>query len=160
MPLVYVLQEFNKFILALYVTRIEKVLQQIEKNLRNKDKDLLDSIESFKKHELKKSKMKFLTSTISYLESFFIFTVTILLFYNLDFYTERIFMLLQVIGGYVGIKTIGSFGQWNDKYLGRTSFYLFLLGTIINIILSVAIGIALLCLAEELFPKMIYVVYY
>ncbi len=45
------------------------------------------------------------------------------------------------IGAWLTLKVIGNYKQWSDAILGRAIFYVFLLGTMINLILGILVGI-------------------
>lgn len=147
--LVFIFQEIIKFIIKFIHDDVGYKLTKIKNRKKGyRNKELLKSIDSYISYENIRNNMKYLTSIVSYFESLFIVFIMVFLFSDLYFSIEKIFIFVQIIGGYLGIKTIGSFGQWNDLYLGRTNFYLFLIGSIINIIFSLLIGVLVITVSN------------
>ncbi len=129
------------------------IIKCILKNLNKKTKDSLESIRcsdeklnqsitSFSFSKEVSDKTNFLTCLVSFIEALFYFGLTILFFKEFNFSTENIIHFLQIIGGWLGIKTLGNFGQWADEHLGRASFYLYLIGSLLNLLFSFFIGLA------------------
>ena len=160
-PLSYALQGLIRSILDVLHSSVKLKIYELKKSKKLQlTKDDGDLLQIYENHEEIRKNMSFLTKIISYMESVIIFTATIYIFSDLYITLEKTMHLLAIVAGWLTIKTIGSFGQWSDKYLGRTNFYLFLIGTAMNIILSIIIGIILLYLVKLLSPEAIYIIYY
>jgi len=68
-------------------------------------------------------------------------SVELLIFGSISFYgvhrpdsvSEYVRRLLPILAGWIAIKVIGNYSQWSGHILGRATYYIFLLGTLINI---------------------------
>ncbi len=58
--------------------------------------------------------------------------------------------LLTIIGAWLGIKVIGNYQQWSDPILGRAVFYVFLIGTLVNIFAGIILGILSIILSNHI----------
>lgn len=56
---------------------------------------------------------------------------------------EHILILLTAFGAWMALKVFGSYGQWSGWVFGRATYYLFLIGSIANCVVSVIIGFVL-----------------
>jgi len=77
---------------------------------------------------------------ISIIEILIFSIITIILFIK-SIELNIIFLILaKYAGGWIAIKMIGNYYKWSLFIIGRTSFYIFLIGSILNISLSIALG--------------------
>ncbi|MCL5960387.1 MAG: hypothetical protein M1358_13950 [Chloroflexi bacterium] len=92
----------------------------------------------------KRKDLGFITTVIGVGEAVVFGSFTLLLAhkYRADFFIE-ITTLLQSIVLWVGVKTLGNYGQWSGAVLGRACFYTFLVGTFINIVFAILLGFGL-----------------
>lgn len=123
------------------VGHLNKKTENSLESIRCSDEKLNQSITSFSFSKEVSDKTNFLTCLVSFIEALFYFGLTILFFKEFNFSTENIIHFLQIIGGWLGIKTLGNFGQWADEHLGRASFYLYLIGSLLNLVFSTSIGL-------------------
>lgn len=108
------------------------------------EQDFKKEIETFKFLKLKKelNKLGLITVLIGLVE-FCIFvplTMVILQRYGLNIF-EVVKNIGIVTSGWIALKIFGSYSQWSGAILGRSTFYIFLISSLLNIILAISIGI-------------------
>ena len=91
----------------------------------------------------KKELLGFITIVISLIE---VIIFSFLLIFLKKEYGQDTFEIVssfsKFFGVWVVVKTIGNFGQWSGPNLGRASFYVFLIGTLLNIASAILLGLA------------------
>jgi len=89
----------------------------------------------------KKHFVGYLTRVIGYFELILFTGLTILLFRFADGdVSEKAKGFAILAGGWIALKIFGAYKQWSGAVLGRTYFYNFLIGSIINILLAAVLG--------------------
>ena len=98
-----------------------------------------EEVEDFENIKTKRGKLGIITKVVGYFEFIFfgILVLMMTLFFRESF-TEAVFQLLPIMGGWIALKVFGNYHQWSGAVFGRASFYIFLLGSVLNI------GIAIL----------------
>jgi hypothetical protein len=145
-------QESIKKIVKSLNEKIKKGIPELEsalEKLKNKEIDFKYTKSEFKKEkgtfyllEEKKSinDFHFLTKTIGWFEIFFFASTTIILLkYGKNFIDSFQFLMITA-AGWIGLKIFGNYQQWSGKFLGRSVFYIFLIGSIVNILGAIGIG--------------------
>jgi hypothetical protein len=100
-------------------------------------KILTDEIRPFELVGEKKQELYIITKIIGYFEFFLFFTSTLILF-SLQAKGLDILQTLGVlISGWLAIKIFGSYQQWSGPVFGRATFYVFLTGSLLNILFAV-----------------------
>lgn len=139
--------------------RLEKQIESYEANKiknYNIDSKINDEIILFKEN-LKldgidgcNSYTKKITKFVGLLE-ISIFSISTIIFFRQESYIPGIEFLVKLVGGWLAIKVIGNYKQWEGSFLGRAIFYNFILGTFINIILGILMGICSLYIAKYIY---------
>lgn len=87
--------------------------------------------------EEKRKKLGFITIIVSLIEMAFFMLLTI---FFLNHYGFKFFEIVpefsKFLVGWIAIKVIGNYGQWSGPILGRATYYTFLIGTFLNIMLA------------------------
>lgn len=91
----------------------------------------------------KKKELGFITHIIGVAELIIFAILMVLLIHEELTFLELISSFLKFVGAWIGIKTLGSYNQWAGAIFGRACFYLFLIGTLLNIIFAVLMGMVL-----------------
>lgn len=120
-------------------------INSIEKGTKNKkwykDSDFQKESANLFFIEDKKKHVGFITKIIGYIELVAFAGLMFLLFrlynYNIQ---EVLIVSVKFIGGWLAIKTIGNYQQWSGGIFGRAYFYIFFIGSIMNIMLGIIIG--------------------
>jgi small-conductance mechanosensitive channel len=109
------------------------------------DSTITKEVANLKFIKIKKEKLGFITKIIGVIEiALFAFLVILLIKkYNNQFSNGLIFDYVKLFGGWIAIKTLGNYGQWSGAVLGRACFYVFLLGTLLNVFFGLLLGIGL-----------------
>lgn len=102
--------------------------------------DLADTIDTFDLVEKTRTKIGLITNMIGIIEAVLFTGLTIILLFKGDW-----FITLQTLGvfagGWIGLKIVGNYKHWEHVVAGRASFYVFFIGSLLNIFLSIAIGL-------------------
>lgn len=49
--------------------------------------------------------------------------------------------VVLITGGWIGLKVVGNYENWSDSVIGRSAFYIFLIGSLFNIMCSFLLGL-------------------
>ena len=135
---VYVLQVAIQSLVHLLNNSVESFIKSQEDKEGNiKDIEFKKEADGFKLFQVKKIHLGYITKIIGYFESFFFIIVTAVILFN----GLGVEMLPTIAGGWIALKIFGNFQQWSGVVLGRATFYIFLIGSLVNIILSAGLGI-------------------
>ena len=94
-------------------------------------------VQNFELLHIKKEYLGFITKIIGYFESIFFIILTVITF---QYSTLNYSFIFSVAGVWIGLKIFGSYQQWSGVVLGRATFYIFLIGSILNIMGSIMLG--------------------
>lgn len=106
---------------------------------KDKDEKRIGDIDSL---NFIREKLWYLTKFVSYFESIFVASVAYLSIIHKGLF-EGMVMTLYVIAAWMAIKVFGNYGQWADSVVGRVYYYIFIIGSILNISIAVIVGCAL-----------------
>lgn len=140
---VYILQEITSRVVRVLNKSVEHFIE-IKKNKKEnveeftKNDNFEKEIEGFELIQGKKEYLGFITKIIGYFEVTFFIVLTVII---LKYSPENYIYILSVAGAWIGLKIFGSYQQWSGVVLGRATFYIFLIGSIINIVGSIALGL-------------------
>lgn len=102
-----------------------------------------------KKRETKLGSITVIIGFIEFL-TFTMFTTIILL--NTDNLSQNLYQVVSRIGivipAWIALKIFGGYKQWSGAILGRSTYYIFLIGSIINILAGIFIGTVLYLLVQ------------
>ena len=147
-PFVFVWQKIAAFFLTSMINYVERGMKEVQAGVDISTRPKLE--EEIKNFELIKEKKKYLsllTSIIGCFELVF-FGCTVASLYFLDGAPETLFGKIQVfilvISGWFVIKVVGNYQQWSGAVFGRATFYVFLIGSFINILGAVAVGLLII----------------
>lgn len=146
---------FQKFIQVVisgfFKSRIETAISELEKyvadnhdEIKSDDakKKLEEEISNFFLLEKKKKSLGIITKIIGWIELVLFAFLTIVITRN----EQRPIEILQFLGlassGWTALKVFGSYYQWSGAILGRTSYYIFFIGTLLSILAGIIIGYA------------------
>jgi len=93
-----------------------------------REKQLLDSL-----NISRSSRVQELAKLIGSVELLIFGSISFYGVYKPDSASEYARRLLPILAGWIAIKVIGNYSQWSGHILGRATYYIFLLGTLINI---------------------------
>lgn len=109
--------------------------------LRNK-KNIDCVTNTLDEHEISqhnKDGFRIIITTIGLIENLMFMTATVALFIaKQPDLAEKLFKLGFA---WIGIKTLGSYNLWTNSHYSRANFYVFLIGSVINIVISIGLGI-------------------
>jgi len=119
-------------------------------NLENKACiDLVDAVGTFDLIEKTKTKIGLITNMIGIIEVILFAGLTIVLLFKGDWFTT-----LQTLGafsgGWIALKIVGNYKHWESAVAGRASFYVFFAGSLLNIFLSIVVGVGLFYIITHL----------
>jgi hypothetical protein len=60
-----------------------------------------------------------------------------------DFDVNKFLTLGAYVGGWLGLKVFGNYEHWSDPVIGRATFYVYFIGSLFNIALSIFLGIGI-----------------
>lgn len=139
----------SQWLVRLTVKKLNKRIEEVSLILRqgvekSSKSDFGKESDDFKMILKTKEGLGFITNIIGLIEMIIFSGFTILLtqHYSNNFF-EIIIALVKVSGGWLALKIFGSYHQWSGAVLGRAYFYVFLMGSIINIFFSVIMGYVL-----------------
>lgn len=126
--------KFDQYLL----TRVKEIEE--ERILIDTNQELLEEVRNFKKIRKAKDKFDLLRFIIGVLESaFFIFIAII--FLNKEGLGAGFFLIIaKAAGAWIALKIFGNYSQWKGMIMGRAHFYIFLIGSLLNILFSVIVG--------------------
>lgn len=136
---IYVLQEITSRVVRTLNKNVGHFIEakKNETEFAEND-DFKKEIQGFKLIQNKKDYLGFITKIIGYFEAIFFIVLTIII---LKYSPLNNTFIVSVAGAWIGLKIFGSYQQWSGVVLGRTTFYIFLIGSIINIIGSIVLGL-------------------
>lgn len=89
----------------------------------------------------KRQKLWIFASLIGAIETFFFIVVTLI---TLIEFTpnpfEALSIIVKFVAGWIAMKTIGNYQQWAGAVFGRIYYYIFIVGSLLNIALAVTTG--------------------
>lgn len=108
-----------------------------------KHKELINSFfqEKFDNELIRKKRRKLagITIAIGIVENLFFIFLTLIFLQRSGF--DSIFIEIpKYVVGWIALKVFGNYQQWSGTIIGRSTFYIFLLGSIVSISLSVLLG--------------------
>lgn len=116
--------------------------QKIKKIHKETKIELQKELDVFELLKLSKDKHTWLNTLMGNIEFvlFALATVLILTSYNNLFRYDASSRLFIITAGWLGIKIVGNYGQWSGDIYGRATYYMFFLGSILNIGFGIMIG--------------------
>ena len=147
------LQYIILYIVSLIVTQ-EMVVSKITKHLNRKVFDVgrtlkynTDDNKDNKKNLMNladvRERLCFITKLISYFEAVLIMSLSYFIFLSDKPTVDAVMLILSAVAGWMAIKIIGNYSQWSDYAIGRSTYYVFLIGSILNILIAIIFGLAL-----------------
>ena len=119
---------------------VNKISNYIDKGLGGTKNGTNSKIETdYDAHRKFAERTKWLTIIVGSFEALAFYSVTIYLI-RIGGQSHPIETLLPIIFGWFALKAIGNFGSWSNPTYGRAIFYRFLLGTLLNITLSIGLA--------------------
>lgn len=100
-----------------------------------------EEYKNFDKIQAKKQRLGIITKCVGYFE-FELFSILpfLLLTHSQGGDLKSFMQLLPIAGGWIALKIFGNYEQWSGAVFGRSYFYVFLLESILNIGIALAIG--------------------
>ncbi len=124
--------------------RLKKYISDSKTNieeLKISGEKFKEEIGNFLLLEKKKEELGIITCIIGWLEILlFVFLTIALVKIDNILFVEKFKILSTIIMGWIALKIFGNYYQWSGTILGRSTFYIFLIGTIINILGAILIG--------------------
>lgn len=135
---IYILQTITQSLVRSLNNSVEKLIKSHGSDEKGpKNAEFEREASSFMLFQTKKTHLRYITKIIGYFESFlFVMVTTIILFRG-----ENLGLVLTISGGWIALKIFGNYQQWSSVVLGRALFYIFLIGSLFNIILSILLGV-------------------
>lgn len=133
------IQSLVKLIIGYLNRRIGKFLPELLRMAEDKKLDtkgLEEEVNNFQLLTLGKEGLSFITPIIGFMEMIF--------FGSLAVFADEASLLTTLLtsaGVWLGIKALGNYSQWHGSILGRNTFHIVLIGSIVNIALAVLIGL-------------------
>ena len=139
---------FISLIVIIFIQEI--IISKFTCSLNKKIFSMVDDLKSITEAEhlkiedlkLVRKRLRYITKIISYFETVFIMVVSLLFFKNKGL-VEAVMPILTVVAGWMAIKIIGNYSQWSDYTIGRASYYVFLIGSFLNIFIAILCGFLL-----------------
>jgi len=88
-------------------------------------------------------RQNFITRIIGIIELFIFSSFSYMLIISKQGLEHCFVSITTVILGWIALKIFGNYQQWKGPYLGRASYYVFLIGSLLNILLSISLGMLL-----------------
>jgi len=130
-----------RFVTGSLLNKIKSTLKELVKKEELKPNSLDDDLSNLKIIEEKKKSLSFITIIIGIIEFIIFCLISIfIILKNLNNFLDMPVPFVQVLGGWLAIKTIGNYNQWSSPILGRAYFYTFFIGTMVNIIFATILG--------------------
>lgn len=118
---------------------LQKKKNTDEGRIKYKESGIDKEADDIKMIKEKKKELGFITITVGIFEILGFGFLTVLLL-GKYIYAEVFIALFKYIGGWIAIKALGNYGQWSGAILGRACFYIFIIGTFLNIISAILLG--------------------
>ncbi len=139
-----------KYLYGLVINKGDELFKEIDKDKNiaaKKTDDVKDELDNLKILESKRQLAGFLTKMICFIEFALIAFTTCLAFVEIFPREKRLLEtftpIMFVIAGWLAIKIFGNYQQWSGIVFGRSTYYIFLTGTVLNIVLSILIGVCI-----------------
>lgn len=109
----------------------------ITKSIEQNDESNEDEIEKWKLGcKLRNNNLQVITFAIGTIETIFFYGITFYLLHILKFsFFETLNYIFRIYAGWIAIKVIGQYQLWSGELLGRATFYIFLIGSMVNLFL-------------------------
>ena len=130
-PEQYLLSAFMGVVYDWFGDQVNKLKSEL---IGDRAKEEIENLDNIK---IKRGKLGRITQAIGYFEFiFFAAFVLLAILFLRESFVNMFFQLIPIAGGWIALKVFGSYQQWSGAVFGRASFYIFLLGSILNIILA------------------------
>ncbi len=134
---VYVLQKTTSVLVRILNDKVGQFIKSTKANEKFEGAEFQKEVVGFELVQIKKDHLSFVTKIVGYFESAFFIVLTAIIYEHGRDYD----FVLQVVGVWLGLKIFGSYQQWTGAVLGRALFYIFLIGSLFNILFSIGLGI-------------------
>jgi hypothetical protein len=123
-----------------YLPEAERLAKEAEANGYRAD-DFKRELANFYVIKQKRKKLWLFAATIGAFETIVFSCLTVLYLnkFGLD-PLRTVVIMIQFGAGWVAMKTFGNYQQWSGAVFGRLFFYIFIIGSILNIGLAVVLG--------------------
>lgn len=124
--------------------KIQDSMDDLAKNFENSEmvKNFIDNERiPFSLVGLKRRSLGFITKIVGVIEFLIVFWITVLTVRGDAGFPNGITLIAATISGWLAIKVIGSYQQWSGPIWGRATFYVFLIGSILNFALAISTAI-------------------
>jgi hypothetical protein len=144
LAVIYTIQFATHSLVKYLNGHIRKFIKSVSKEEEFKESETFKrEVENFNLISIKKEYVGFIPKIIGWFENILFIVLTIVI---LNFQYENLHLgSIQIIGGFVAgwmtLKIFGNYEQWAGPILGRAQFYIFLIGTVFNILLSILWGV-------------------
>ena len=138
----YIAQKITRVVIRCLNKEIKDAIPKLKEYSRNqnltctgldKEVNIFYLLEDKKKEEL-----GFITRIIGWFEAIVFATLAIIIINNS---AKNVLDIIKFLGiaasGWIALKIFGNYQQWSGAILGRSVFYIFLIGSIINILVAV-----------------------
>jgi hypothetical protein len=137
-------QLFISFIVKRIFNQIVDVSQKLKDKNEYKESDIRKEAANLDVVKAKKRKLGFITCIIGTGELLVFGSLVAILIENYQFnFLDKVGIFFKFLGVWVGIKTLGNYQQWAGAIFGRACFYLFIIGTLLNILFAIGFGMIL-----------------
>lgn len=120
---------------------LDFVLNENKKGGTYKIEEIEKETNSFFLIQHKKIRLGFITRIVGYFEIVLFSVFTYVLVCLSEEFLPILNFLAVAVSGWLAIKIFGSYQQWSGAIFGRATFYVFLIGSLMNIIGAIAITI-------------------